>query len=82
MQKIAGKVSSISAQNAYFPEVVLQYSPVPDGGAGPVDQQLLHPGLLLVEDDQAVVDLLVDALVPVQQTRLHLHIKTDTGGAR
>ena len=71
-----------SAQNAYFPEVVLQYSPVPDGGAGPVDQQLLHPGLLLVEDDQAVVDLLVDALVPVQQTRLHLHIKTDTGGAR
>lgn len=47
---------------------------LPDRGVGPVDQDLLHAGLLLVESDQPVVDLLVDSLVAVQQRGLHLQL--------
>ena len=39
--------------------------PLSHGGVGPVDQELLDAGLLLVERDQSVVDLLVDGGSPV-----------------
>ena len=40
--------------------------PLPDGVVGPVDQELLHARLLLVEGDEAVVNLLVDGGCPVE----------------
>ena len=39
---------------------------LPDGVVGPVDQELLHPRLLLVKGDKSVVNLLVDGSCPVE----------------
>ena len=43
-----------------------------DSGVGPVNQQFLHPSLLLIQCGQAVVDFLVKNLIAVDKSWLHL----------